>query len=111
MYTYSFVYWYKLRILLLTVYSANKSLRYYNFHAWLCLLGIYFGAFYLLFCFCSVECSNIYESDELCDYWAMREECTSNPGWMSENCRESCRQCPGILLRVFAGVSFSLVAI
>ena len=40
------------------------------------------------------DCGNTYYSSLLCDMWATSGECDSNPDLMSENCRESCRQCP-----------------
>ncbi|KAK6018566.1 shTK domain protein [Ostertagia ostertagi] len=36
------------------------------------------------------ECSN---RAVMCATWAARGECTNNPSWMFENCRQACNRC------------------
>ncbi|XP_022332922.2 macrophage mannose receptor 1-like isoform X2 [Crassostrea virginica] len=39
------------------------------------------------------HCYNLYTSDKNCDLWAAAGECSKNPLWMANNCKQSCQMC------------------
>ena len=47
---------------------------------------------YYIFLFISDSCSN--KSPGNCNSWAQSGECLKNSGWMVDNCRRACNECP-----------------